>query len=130
MNPIQTNPPHIQLFREMQTEAEIDYPRSERLVQGNPKRTTWNHFTNSSGEVFMGVWACEPGSWRIEMGIDEDEYFYVLEGAGAIIEENGARREFSVGDAVIIPAGFKGIFEVTEAMKKHYVIIERQQQIA
>ena len=70
-----THTPHIQLFREQQTEAEIDYPRPERLVNGNPKRTTWNHFTNHSGEVFMGVWACEVGSWQIEMGLGEDEVF-------------------------------------------------------
>ena len=125
-----THTPHIQLFCEQQTEAEIDYPRPERLVNGNPKRTTWNHFTNHSGEVFMGVWACEVGSWQIEMGLGEDEYFYVTEGAGALIETDGTRREFRVGDAVIIPAGFKGIFEVTEPMKKHYVIIDRQEQIA
>ena len=48
----------------------------------------------------------------------------------ALIETDGTRREFRVGDAVIIPAGFKGIFEVTEPMKKHYVIIDRQEQIA
>ena len=76
--------------------------------------------------MFAGVWASEVGSWRIEMGETEDEYFYVIEGSGAIIEENGERRTFAVGDAVIIPAGFKGIFEVTTALKKHYVIVERQ----
>lgn len=130
MSHMLSSTPTIQLFREMKTEAEIDYPRPERLVSGNPQRATWNHFTNASGEVFMGIWSCEVGSWRIEMGMDEDEYFYVIEGAGAIIETDGSRREFAVGDAVIIPAGFKGTFEVTKPMKKHYVIIDRQTQIA
>ena len=120
------NTPHIQLFREQTTAAEFDHPRSDHLVNGNPQRTTWNNFTNHSGEVFAGVWASEVGSWRIEMGETEDEYFYVIEGSGAIIEENGERRTFAVGDAVIIPAGFKGIFEVTTPLKKHYVIVERQ----
>ncbi len=117
--------PRIQLFREQDTAPEFDYPRAERLVTGNPKRTTWNHFTNQSGELFAGVWASEVGSWRIEMSSGEDEYFYVIEGSGALIEEGGERRSFSVGDAVIIPAGFKGIFEVTAPLKKHYVICER-----
>ena len=120
------NTPHIQLFREQTTAAEFDHPRSDRLINGNPQRTTWNHFTNHSGEVFAGVWASEVGSWRIEMGETEDEYFYVIEGSGAIIEGSGERRTFAVGDAVIIPAGFKGIFEVTTPLKKHYVIVERQ----
>ena len=120
------NTTRIQLFREQNTAAEFDHPRSDRLVNGNPQRTTWNHFTNRSGEMFAGVWASEVGSWRIEMGETEDEYFYVIEGSGAIIEENGERRSFTVGDVVIIPAGFKGIFEVTTTLKKHYVIVERQ----
>ena len=120
------NTTRIQLFREQNTAAEFDHPRSDRLVNGNPQRTTWNHFTNRSGEMFAGVWASEVGSWRIEMGETEDEYFYVIEGSGAIIEENGERRSFTVGDVVIIPAGFKGIFEVSTALKKHYVIVERQ----
>ncbi|MCE1160549.1 MAG: cupin domain-containing protein [Burkholderiales bacterium] len=120
------NTTRIQLFREQNTAAEFDHPRSDRLVNGNPQRTTWNHFTNRSGEMFVGVWASEVGSWRIEMGETEDEYFYVIEGSGAIIEENGERRSFTVGDVVIIPAGFKGIFEVSTPLKKHYVIVERQ----
>jgi hypothetical protein len=120
------NTTRIQLFREQNTAAEFDHPRSDRLVNGNPQRTTWNHFTNRSGEMFAGVWASEVGSWRIEMGETEDEYFYVIEGSGAIIEENGERRSFTVGDVVIIPAGFKGIFEVSTPLKKHYVIVERQ----
>ena len=73
--------------------------------------------------------------WLASLQIDWNEtgkklLSYVTEGAGALIETDGARREFRVGDAVIIPAGFKGIFEVTEPMKKHYVIIDRQEQIA
>ena len=49
------NTPHIQLFREQTTAPEFDHPRPERLVNGNPQRTTWNHFTNRSGEVFAVV---------------------------------------------------------------------------
>lgn len=117
--------PTVQLFRDVSPEPEFDFPRPERLVTGNPQRTTWSHFINNSGEVYMGVWASEVGSWRIEMGPTEDEYFYVLEGSGRIVGEL-ATKEFSVGDAVVIPAGFAGVFEVTEPLKKHYVIVERQ----
>lgn len=118
--------PSIQLFSDQQPEAEFDHPRPERLVTGNPQRTTWPHFTNDSDEVFMGVWASEVGAWRIEMGPAEDEYFYVIEGSGNLTDEAGNCRVFGVRDAVIIPAGFKGTFTVTEPLKKHYVIVDRQ----
>ena len=74
----------------------------------------------------MGIWASEVGAWRIEMGPTEDEYFYVINGRGQLIAETGETREFTVGDAVIIPAGFKGTFHVIETLTKHYVITERK----
>ena len=118
--------PSIQLFSDTTPTPEYAFPRPERLVTGNPQRTTWHHFTNDSGEVFMGIWASEEGAWRIEMGLTEDEYFYVISGHGQLIAETGEVREFIAGDAVIIPAGFKGTFRVIEKLTKHYVITDRK----
>ena len=112
-------------FNHQTIEAEVDYPRPERRLIGTPKRTTQNHFTNDSGEVFSGVWTCEVGSWKIEFGASEDEFFYVTKGRCRVIDEAGVAVEAGVGDALVIPANFKGIFEVLEPMSKHYVICER-----
>ena len=114
------------LFSQQTTSAEQDYPRPERRAAGNPLRTTWNHFTNDSGEVVAGVWASEVGSWRIEFGAHEDEFFFVTEGRCRIIDEAGNAAEAGVGESLVIPANFKGVFEVLESMKKHYVIVERK----
>lgn len=116
----------IILFSQQTTAAEQDYPRPERLAAGNPLRTTWNHFTNDSGEVYAGVWASEVGSWRIEFGAREDEFFFVTEGRCRIIDAAGNATEAGVGQSLVIPANFKGVFEVLEPMKKNYVIVERK----
>lgn len=113
-------------FSQQQIDPEVDYPRSERLVTGNPKRTTWNHYTNTSGEVFAGVWACEVGSWRIEMGPSEDEFFFVTRGRCRLTDETGTAVTAQAGESLVIPAGFKGCFEVLEPMQKHYMIVERK----
>ncbi len=118
--------PSIIAFAQQQTAPEIDYPKPERLVHGNPQRTTWNHYTNASGEVFAGVWACEAGSWRIEMGPTEDEFFFVTAGRCRLIDEAGAAVEVKAGESLVIPAGFKGTFDVLEPMQKHYMIVERR----
>jgi len=112
-------------FRRQAPAPEYDHPREERRLRGNPKRTTWNHFTNASGEVHAGIWACEQGSWRIAFAPNKDEYFYVLEGRCRVIDEQGQVAEAGPGDALVIPAGFKGVFEVVEPVRKHYVIVER-----
>jgi uncharacterized cupin superfamily protein len=123
---IHANMPAITDFRSPSVQPEYDHPREERRLAGNPRRTTWNHFTNASGEVNAGVWACEKGSWRIHFAPNKDEYFYVLEGRCRVIDEQGHAAEAGPGDALVIPAGFKGVFEVVEPTRKHYVIVERK----
>ena len=117
--------PAITEFRLQSPAPETDYPQEERRLDGNPKRTTWNHFTSAVGDVNAGIWACEKGSWRIAFAPTKDEYFYVLEGRCRVIDEHGHAAEAGPGEAMVIPAGFKGVFEVVEAMRKHYVVIER-----
>jgi uncharacterized cupin superfamily protein len=112
-------------FARQTTTPESDHPRAERLINGNPLRTTWNHYTNDSGEVYAGVWACEVGSWRIEMGDREDEFFFVTAGRCRLTDDNGVAVEIGPGESVVIPAGFKGTFAVLESMKKHYMIVDR-----
>lgn len=116
----------IILFSQQNTPAETDHPREERRIRGNPIRTTRNHFTNDSGEVYSGVWSSEAGSWRIEMGEREDEFFFITEGRCRLTDEAGIAAEAGAGESLVIPAGFKGVFDVLAPMTKHYVIVERK----
>ncbi|HEX5363979.1 MAG TPA: cupin domain-containing protein, partial [Gallionella sp.] len=86
-------------FAQADSSPGYDHPKAERLVAGNPLRTTREHYVNSSGEVSCGVWACEVGSWRIEFDERSDEYFYVLEGRICITGADGKACEFGPGDA-------------------------------
>jgi uncharacterized protein len=106
---------------------EHDHPRPERLIAGDPRRTTWNHYTNDSGEVFAGVWSSEIGHWRIAMGEREDELFFVTAGRCRLTADDGHAVECGAGQSLVIPAGFSGSFEVLEAMTKHYMIVERKE---
>lgn len=113
-------------FAQRTTEPTHDRPRPDRLLRGNPARTTWNLFTNTGGELSAGIWACEPGAWNIAFPAGKDEFFCVIEGRIRITDAAGTAREFGPGDACVIPAGFTGSFEVLEAVRKHYVVFERQ----
>tara|TARA_R110001583_G_scaffold67037_1_gene192113 strand:+ start:38077 stop:38469 length:393 start_codon:yes stop_codon:yes gene_type:complete len=106
--------------------AEFDHPCPARLLEGNPLRTTWNHYEQDG--VSAGAWSCEPGAWRIAFADDTDEFFHVLRGRIRITDEGGVAREFGAGEACVIPAGFKGVFEVLEAVSKHYVLVKRGAQ--
>lgn len=112
-------------FSDQHIQPDIDHPRPERLIRGNPERKTWLHYQNASGEVFAGVWSCEPGAWRIEMGEREDEHFFVTAGVCVITGDDGHAVRCEAGQSLVIPAGFKGTFDVLELLTKHFMIVER-----
>ncbi len=118
--------PHLIAFSRAVSTPSHDCPRPERLVAGNPLRTTWEHYSNRSGEISCGIWTCEVGAWRIAFDENSDEYFHVQEGRIRITDMEGNSEEFGPGDACVIPAGFCGTFEVLEPVMKHYVMVKRK----
>lgn len=105
---------------------ETDHPRPERLVLGNPLRETWNLVEGAlpAGQVYCGVWRCEPGRWRIAMGPTERELFTVLAGRCRVHDALGGFEETGPGEGLYIPPGFEGEFEVLEQLTKTYMICE------
>ena len=104
----------------------IDHPRPERLLRGNPMRETWNLVEEAlpAGQVYCGVWRCEPGHWRIAMGPTERELFTVVAGRCRVHDAHGGFEEAGPGEAIYIPPGFEGAFEVLETVTKSYMICE------
>jgi uncharacterized protein len=113
------------LTASMPGDPEIDRPLPERLIAGNPKCETWNIAgTPAKGQFYCGVWRCEPGHWRIRMGESEQELLTVLAGRCRVHADDGSFREAGPGEAIFIPAGFSGSFEVLETLTKTYAIVD------
>ncbi|WP_028993950.1 cupin domain-containing protein [Azonexus hydrophilus] len=117
--------PKLTVFARQSPAAAYDHPRPDRLVAGNPLRTTHEHFAAPQGDLVAGIWACEPGAWRIAFAEGKDEFFCIIEGRIRITDSDGEATEFGPGEAGVIPAGFTGTFAVLEAVRKHYVVLER-----
>jgi uncharacterized cupin superfamily protein len=60
------------------------------------------------------------------MGPAEDEFFFVTSGSCRLIAADGTAVSAVTGQSLLIPAGFKGVFEVLEPMTKHYMIADRR----
>ena len=104
-------------------QAEIDYPRPERLVQGNPQRLTYSMYEHAN--MSCGIWQCEVGAWNIKFAENKQEFFQVIEGIVRLHHANSDEViEIQAGNAGIIPPAFVGTFEVVEAVKKYYVVVE------
>ena len=119
-------PTLLKLVAEPDGAPEPDHPKPERLIHGNPLRETWNlvHAGLPAGEVFCGVWRCEPGHWRIAMGLSERELFTVIAGRCRVHDSHGGFEEVGPGEGLYIPPGFEGELEVLEPLTKTYMICE------
>lgn len=104
-------------------ESVLDHPREDRRVAGIPDRYTWELYEKPGCSI--GIWSCTPGAWRIVFPPTREEYFHVLEGRLRITSATGDAHIFGPGEACVIPAGFEGVFEVIETVRKHYVLIDR-----
>ncbi len=108
-------------------DAAVSFPKPERRVDGNPRRETWEAVAAplaGAGEITSGVWRCEPGRWRIAFGPAQQEIFTVLSGRCRVHSDAGGFQEIGPGEALHIPAGFRGEFEVIEAVTKTYVTVD------
>jgi uncharacterized cupin superfamily protein len=71
--------------------------------------------------VFAGnkvaFWASEAGALKAG-NYPLDEFVYVLEGDLVTVDADGTRHEFHPGDALIIPKGWAGIWDMKTRFKK------------
>ncbi len=116
--------PELTVFSRCSPAPVFDHPRPERLVAGNPRRTTREFFNSPDTGRSAGIWSCEPGAWRIAFAEGKDEFFCIIEGRLRITASDGQAAEFGPGEAGVIPSGFSGTFEVLSPVRKYYVVME------
>ena len=80
-------------------------------------------FSNTDGNVNVGVWQCTPCT---EEAIDYpfDQCCFVLDGTMTITDESGHTETYPAGDAYVIPRGFKGHFKMTGDYKNYFITVE------
>ena len=94
---------------------------AERSLSVSPvQTTTWNHYTDPTEQFFAGIWASNVGAMKVSY--TEEELCVILEGKVKLTAEDGTSVEFGPGSTFVIPAGFKGIWETLEPVKKIYTI--------
>lgn len=97
-------------------------PKAEAVLSGNPEQTVHTHFSSPCGQLAAGVWEGARGQWSVNF--TENEYCEILEGVSVIRDADGTAKTVRAGDRFLIPAGFKGTWEVVEACKKIFVSVE------
>ena len=98
-----------------QAKHSIDFPRPDRLVQGNPKRETASLYVHPNMDC--GIWQCEVGAWNIVFAPNKQEFFTILEGLVRIHDQHCGYIEVSAGQAGIIPPSFQASLKLSKPSK-------------
>ena len=86
------------------SEAERYRPDPAKVLKGDPEQAV--------------------GQWTVNY--TEHEYCEILQGVSVLRDSDGNAKTLRVGDRFVIPAGFRGTWEVLEACRKVYVIFEQK----
>jgi uncharacterized cupin superfamily protein len=113
--------PKIVVLDRLQT-GESANPSPENILAGIPRTRVSNQYTEPTQQFFCGIWTSTAGKWRVRY--TEHEFCVIIEGRVRIESVTGEKHELRAGDAFVVPAGFEGIWEVTEPCKKWYSIFE------
>ena len=71
----------------------------------------------------MGIWECSPGRWQ--RTIMQEEFAHFIKGSARFIPDEGEPIDIYAGDSIWFPANSGGVWEITEDVRKVYVIIDR-----
>ncbi|PYC23942.1 cupin domain-containing protein [Pseudomonas mosselii] len=111
-------------FAQVLTEAERYRPAAEKILKGEPDQAVYNHYSSPCGQFAAGVWEGEVGQWKV--GYTEHEYCEIVQGVSVLRDQEGNAKTLRTGDRFVIPAGFKGTWEVLEPCRKIYVLFEQK----
>jgi uncharacterized cupin superfamily protein len=73
------------------------------------------------GAFRIGVWECSPGRWRRQ--VMEREFAHFLAGRARFIPDQGEPFDINSDDAVWFSANTTGTWDITETLRKTYVIV-------
>ncbi|MFM0738844.1 cupin domain-containing protein [Paraburkholderia xenovorans] len=101
----------------------VEYmPKAEAVLAGDPAQIVHTHFASPCGQLAAGIWEGARGEWAVNF--TENEYCEILEGVSVIRDAHGTAKTVRAGDRFLIPAGFKGTWEVLEPCRKIFVSAE------
>jgi uncharacterized cupin superfamily protein len=97
-------------------------PTEDKILAGDPWQSVRNHYGSPCGQFNAGIWEGDPGQWQVNY--TEHEYCEILAGVSVLRDAAGGSRTVRSGDRFVIPAGFRGTWEVVERCRKVYVVFE------
>ena len=80
-------------------------------------------FETADGSITSGVWECAPILVEID-AYSVNELMTVLSGRLNLTDAYGKKETFAAGDTFLVPKGAKVTLEITETLRKFYMIVK------
>lgn len=77
----------------------------------------------ANDRIDTGLWECNAGSFTATRE-GYSEICTILSGRVTLEVEGLENEEFGPGDIMVMPSGWKGIWHVTEPLRKHYTTVQ------
>jgi uncharacterized cupin superfamily protein len=97
-------------------------PAGQRTGADSGDPQVSSHAISNHGGIHAGVWECTPGGWPIVNRADT-EVATILSGRATITSADGSKQALGPGSVVTLPKGWSGRWDVTETVRKVYVIV-------
>jgi len=95
----------------------VTEPEGERIGQVRGREQV----SVVGGAFRIGVWECSPGRWRRQ--VMEREFAHFVAGRARFIPDQGEPFDINSDDAVWFSANTTGTWDITETLRKTYVIV-------
>jgi uncharacterized cupin superfamily protein len=105
------------------TAVEIDGPLEDwgpRIGADQGEPVTSGRVIYDGNGVQVGVWECTPGGWTIDDRPDH-ETVRILAGRARLTNADGSSVELAAGDALTLPKGWSGRWDILETVRKFYI---------
>ena len=99
--------------------ALADKPTTLTPGQKEAANSLW---TSPDGLIDIGLWECTPGQFTADRS-SAAEFCHFLSGQIVMTHQNGTKQKLGPGDALLLPLGWKGTWEILEHTKKIYVFM-------
>lgn len=76
----------------------------------------------ADARIDTGIWECTAGEFTAERN-GYTEICTILSGSVTLEVEGQDPQRFEAGDVFVTPSGWKGVWRVHEALRKHYTIV-------
>ena len=78
-------------------------------------------YTTDDSSTYSGVWECAPSRIEID-SYPVHEMMTVISGSVTVTNDGSSPQTFTAGDSFVIPKGTKCVWEITEKLRKFFMI--------